>query len=133
VYDDDIDMNMGEDDSSPQEGHAGEGEEGAGCSFAPPKRMFEPPMTRSRGAVGCSGFDEAHFDQYIGDHFSHFNLRLNTIDEHQQQHAQAQQKLHCRQMKFERRQQNLEHNVYYVYEHHSWPYPPPDWRPSGPY
>jgi len=31
-----------------------------------------------------------------------------------------------------RNQQNLAHMLQYAYEYNQWPYPPPDWRPSGP-
>ena len=94
VYDDDIDMDTDEDNSAPQEWHAGGGEGGAGCSGSiPPEDMIEHPMTQSCIAAGSLGFNKAHFYQYLVDKLSHFNLRLNTIDEHQQQHAQAQQEM----------------------------------------
>ncbi|KAJ8444751.1 hypothetical protein Cgig2_033759 [Carnegiea gigantea] len=38
-------------------------------------------MTRSHGVTGSSHFDEAHFYQYLDDHFSRLNLRLDVIDE----------------------------------------------------
>jgi len=68
----------------------------------------------------------------MDDHFSHLNLRLDAIDEPQQQHAQDQHELLRQQMEFEHRHRNLEHHVYFIYEHHGWPYPLLDWRPSGP-
>ena len=94
--------------------------------------MYTPPVTRRCTEVCSSGFDTTYFYQYIDDHFSHLNPRLDDIDEQQKQHAQDQHDLLCQQMPFDRRQRNLEHHVYYAYEHHGWPYPPPNWRPSSP-
>ena len=91
VYDDDIDMDTDEDDSSPQGGCVEGGDEGVGCSGSTsPEEMLEPPMTRSRDATRSSGLNEFHFYQYLDDHFSRLNLRLDAIDECQQQRALAQ-------------------------------------------
>jgi len=104
VYDDDINMDMDEDDSSPQGESTGGGKGGSRCSgSAPPEEMLEPPMTRSRSAVGSFGFSKAHFYQYSDDHFSRLKLRLDAIDERQQQHAQAQKELLKWQMDFDHR------------------------------
>ena len=65
-------MDTDEDDSFPQGGCADGKEGGARCSgSAPPEEMLEAPMTRSRDA---SGFNEAHFYQYLDDHFSLLGL-----------------------------------------------------------
>ena len=51
------------------------------------EEIYIPPMTRSRTGASTSGFNEAHFYQYMDDHFSCLNLRLDAINEWQQQHA----------------------------------------------
>ena len=60
------------------------------------EEFFTPPMTKSHTEAGSSGFDATHFYQHIDDHFSRLNLRLNAINERQQQHAQDQHELLCR-------------------------------------
>ena len=51
------------------------------------------PLTRSHTGTSSSGFDATHFYQYMNDHFSCLNLRLDAIDERHQQHAQDQHEL----------------------------------------
>jgi len=90
------------------------------------KEEYTPPLTQSSTGAGSSGFNATHFYQYMDDQFFRLNLQLSAIDERQQQHAQDQHELLRRQMEFDRQQRNLEHHVYFAYEHHGWPYPPPD-------
>jgi len=92
--------------------------------------MYTPPMNMSRIEVGSLGFDATHVYQYMDEHFSRINLRLDAIDGRQQQHAQDLHKLFHRQMESNHRQCNLEHHVYYIYEHQGYPYSPLNWRPS---
>ncbi|KAJ8430877.1 hypothetical protein Cgig2_011340 [Carnegiea gigantea] len=62
---------------------------------------YDPPLTRSHTKAGSSGFNEAHFYQYMDVHFSRLNLRLNVINKRQQKHAQDEQELLHRQMEFD--------------------------------
>ena len=75
----------------------------ASSGVVPPEKMLEPPMTRNRTKVSSSSFIEAHFYQYLDDHFSCHNLRLDAIHELQDQHAQDQHELLHQQMEFDRR------------------------------
>ena len=94
VYEDAIDMESGEEEPQPQEGDIGRGgndtEVVAGSCEAIPsdEEMYEPPLTRSCAEASSLGFNEAHFYQYMDDHFSFLNLRLDTIDQWQQQAVQ---------------------------------------------
>ena len=100
-------------------GPSGVGPSGEGGSDIPrgsgavplEEEEYTPPLTRSHTGAGSSGFDATHFYHYMDDHFSRLNLRLDAIDEWQQQYAQDQQELLRQQMKFDRRQRNLEHHI----------------------
>ncbi|KAJ8428089.1 hypothetical protein Cgig2_024801 [Carnegiea gigantea] len=70
----------------------------------PDDEGYDPLLTRSHTRPASSGFNEAHFYQYMDDYSSHLNLRLDAIGERQQKHAQDQQELLRRQMKFDHRQ-----------------------------
>jgi len=48
------------------------------------EEMYTPSMTRSSTKASSSGFDAMHFYQYMDNHFSRLNLRLDAIDEQQQ-------------------------------------------------
>ena len=48
---------------------------------------YTPLLTQSHTRAGSSGFDATHFYQYMDDYFSCPNLRLDAIDEWQQQHT----------------------------------------------
>ncbi|KAJ8438044.1 hypothetical protein Cgig2_014173 [Carnegiea gigantea] len=97
VYDDDIHMETDEDDPQSQGGNVIGSKGGVGSSRAqavPAKgERYDPPLTRSHTEMGSLGFNEAHFCQYMDDHFSYLNLRLDIIVEHQQKCAQDQQDL----------------------------------------
>jgi len=93
---------------------------------------YTPSLNHSHTGAGPSGFDATHFYQYMDDHFYCLNLRLDAIDEWQQQYAHDQHDLLRRQMEFDLWQCNLEPHVYFAYKHHGWLCPPLDWRPSHP-
>jgi len=84
VYDDDIDMEMDEDEPQAQESNIGGGEGGVGSSRAqvipPEEEGYDPLLTRSHTEMASSGFNEAHFYQYMDYHFSRLNLRLNATE-----------------------------------------------------
>ena len=46
--------------------------------------IYTPTMTRSHTKEGSLSFDATHFYQYMNDHFSHLDLRLDAIDEREQ-------------------------------------------------
>jgi len=96
------------------------------------EEILEPPLTWSRSAASSFDFNEAYFYQYLDDNFYLLNLVLKTIDERQQKNAQDRTVMLCWHVEFEHQQRNLKHDVYYVYEHHGWPYALADWRPNGP-
>ena len=52
------------------------------------EEIYIPPITRSHTDAGSSGFDATLFYQYINNRFSRTTLRLDAINEWQQQHAQ---------------------------------------------
>jgi len=96
----------------------GSDDPGSSGVIPPEEEMHTPLMTRSRTEVGSSDFNATHFYQYMDDHFFRLNLRLNAIDEHQQQQAKDQHELLRQQRDFDRRHRRLEHHVYYAYEDH---------------
>ncbi|KAJ8429038.1 hypothetical protein Cgig2_016943 [Carnegiea gigantea] len=89
VYEDAIDMESDEEEPQPQGGDIGgggggdgvEGVAGSSRAILPDEEMYEPPLTRSHTEASSSGFNEAHFYQYMDDHFSRLNLRLDAINE----------------------------------------------------
>ena len=65
-------------------GHVGRSDVPSNSRVVPLKEeMYTLLMTRSCTNAGFSGFDSMHFYQYMDDHFSHLNLRLDDIDEQQ--------------------------------------------------
>ena len=78
-------MKTDEDEPQPQGGNTGGGKGGVQSSRAqaipPDEDRYNPPLTRSCTELGSSGFNEAHFYQYMDDHFFRLNLRLDAIDE----------------------------------------------------
>jgi len=92
VYEDAIDMESDEEEPQPQGGDIGGSGDGYGAegvarssrTILPDEEMYEPPLTRSHAKASSSSFNEAHFYQYMDDHFSRLNLRLDAINEQQQ-------------------------------------------------
>jgi len=151
VFDDDVDRVSDDKAALANDGElGGEGDRGgdvghSGASFEGDSNLpggsdvvlleeeeYTPPLTHSHTGTGSSSFDATYFYHYMHDHFSRLNLRLDALNERQQQCTQNQHELLRQQMEFDCRQCNLEHDIHFAYEHHRWPCPPPDWRPSGP-
>ena len=56
---------------------------GSSRSVPPEEEMYTPHITKSRTEASSSSFHAMYFYQYIDDHFSRLNLRLNSIDDQQ--------------------------------------------------
>jgi len=44
-------------------------------------KMLESPFIQSRSTTDSFDFNESHFYQFVNDHFSRINLRLDPVDE----------------------------------------------------
>jgi len=76
-------MEMDEDEHQAQGGNIGGSEggvESSGAQAVPLKEEgYDPPLTRNYIEVASSGYNEAHFYQYMDEHFSRLNLRLYQL------------------------------------------------------